>query len=389
MGATPDVLVVGGGIVGLSVARAVATRGLTVHVLERATPPPSSDAIRIGERATQTEGAATSASLGVLSVPPSPRSQLGALYVRGLNYWPQFAETLMQATGVDPGYEACGGVHLSDASSSPHAREKRVRRYDENGFRLRWLDIEELRREFPGLSERYTDGFRIEEEGRVHPARVLAALRGSLTGPFARLRFGVGGARLELDGDRSGVRLENGDLCEATHVVVAAGAWSAEVIGAPFAEHLRLQPIRGQALEIPWTRKLRSNLHFQLDENDHKYYVIPRTSGRAWLGSTVEEVGFDVTTTEAGKLELIEAVQTIDPSIAAARVSRSWAGLRPKALRRGGPFLGRLPHCHNAWVACGHYRTGILAGPVAAELLVRQLLGEDDGESLAPFALTS
>jgi glycine oxidase len=91
----------------------------------------------------------------------------------------------------------------------------------------------------------------------------------------------------------------------------------------------------------------------------------------------VEEVGFDAATTESGLEELLQAAREAMPLLAEAEVLRHWAGLRPQALRRGGPFVGPLPGYSDVWVHCGHYRSGVLLSPLTARLLVHRLLGEE------------
>ncbi|MCZ6795798.1 MAG: FAD-dependent oxidoreductase, partial [Planctomycetota bacterium] len=100
----------------------------------------------------------------------------------------------------------------------------------------------------------------------------------------------------------------------------------------------------------------------------------PRGENRIWVGSTVEEVGFQDGVTPEGRIELLEATRAVLPDVDDGRVERLWSGLRPKAMRRGGPYLGRWPGVRNLWVACGHYRSGILLGPLSGRLVARNLL---------------
>jgi glycine oxidase len=134
-----------------------------------------------------------------------------------------------------------------------------------------------------------------------------------------------------------------------------------------------VEPVRGQALEVELELGSSPVLHFQVPGSDRPYYILPKGPERAWVGSTVERVGFDAGTSPSGVAELEGAVRELLPA-RELRVVRAWSGLRPRARRRGGPFLGPLPGREDVWVACGHYRSGIVLGPLSARLLAKQLL---------------
>jgi glycine oxidase len=115
------------------------------------------------------------------------------------------------------------------------------------------------------------------------------------------------------------------------------------------------------------------------------YYLVPQRFGQAWFGSTVEDAGFHDWTTDAGYAELIDAAREIDPRISDASVIDIWSGLRPRALRLGGPYLGAWPGIENLWLACGHFKSGVLTGPPSASLLAEAMV---DGRPIdADFSL--
>jgi glycine oxidase len=161
------------------------------------------------------------------------------------------------------------------------------------------------------------------------------------------------------------------------------------------APSVPVRPILGQALEVrsPWSEG--PSLRFPSERLGRDYHVVARGGGAAWIGSTVEDAGFEARVTDAGIAELLEAAtEVLSRPPGKGDVVRAWAGLRPKAMRPGGPFLGRIPGAENAWVAAGHYRSGMLLGPLSARLLVHAIHGDQealrregfDPESLQAFA---
>jgi glycine/D-amino acid oxidase-like deaminating enzyme len=120
------------------------------------------------------------------------------------------------------------------------------------------------------------------------------------------------------------------------------------------------------------------NLRFRPPGREKDYHVISKGDGTIWVGSTVEEVGFNTDVTGAGLEELLDAARHVYPEVQGSHVVDQWAGLRPQALRRGGPFLGRLPGAAGVWVHCGHYRSGVLLCPLTARLLAYEIMRDEE-----------
>jgi glycine oxidase len=203
------------------------------------------------------------------------------------------------------------------------------------------------------------------------------------------LREHAGSARLETDSGRTVLRLEGGEILRGATFVVSAGAWSgsvaaallpgAEAARAPAEEHpgLPIRPIRGQAVALKLDRELGPNLRFRPRDMERDYHIITREGATRWVGSTVEDVGFDGRVTEAGTSELLRAARDALGDVTPGEVTDRWAGLRPQARRPGGPFLGPLFSAADVWLHCAHYRSGILLAPLTAKLLCDGMLGED------------
>ena len=345
-------------MVGLCVARELAGRGAEVTVVDRN----GGEASRPGQ--------ATRASLGVLGAPHGTRTPLHRLTALAHGGYARFAEDLERETGIGTGFRASGSLRLLEHAVSPEARERREKAFKESAVAVHWLEGDAIRARAPGISDIFSTALEIPAEGIVHPARLLEALRASCAKRKVRLVADAGAARLSAGGD---VELEKGGVLRGAEVVIAAGAWSTGAAGAGSPE---VKPIRGQAMEIrlPWTGP---NIRFSGLAPGFEYHLVGQ-EGKAWIGSTVEDAGFDPVVTKEGVAELVAAARSILPNLTESDIERTWVGLRPQARKPGGPFLGRLPGRAGAWMASGHYRSGILLGPVSARLLVHDIAGDED-----------
>lgn len=373
-------IVVGGGVVGLSVSRELALRGLGVTLLER-------DVV-----GGHTLGAATGASLGVLSSPTTAKSPFQRLRVLGHQAYPALARALQEETGLDIGYQVPGSLHLQTTLPPVSVREKVERRYRVPGIEARWVNEDELRELLPELAREAEPVFRgalyLSGEAIVHPPDLVRALHLACKRAGVHIRERVGEVKLRLQKEAA-VELESGETVAGSSMVLTAGAWSSRLVEARLDHDFAVRPIRGQAIEIRSTRSVGPNLRFRAHGAETEYHVIAKGGGRAWVGSTVEDVGFDARVTEAGVQELLRAARTVLPDLQASDLLESRVGLRPQAQRPGGPFLGPLPGYKGVWVACGHYRSGIHTGPISASLLVRKILGEEPPLDLDSFGVGS
>jgi glycine oxidase len=160
--------------------------------------------------------------------------------------------------------------------------------------------------------------------------------------------------------------------------VVAAGAWSAPLL-APLGVDLPVRPVRGQIL---WYMLPRPVLGQMLMRDGR--YVIPRQDGVVLVGSTVEEAGFDDSTTEEAGRDLREAAAAIMPLLGTLAVQGQWAGLRPGS-PEGVPMIGAVPGFSGLWLNTGHFRNGVNLAPGSAELLEALLSGAQPALDPAPY----
>lgn len=203
----------------------------------------------------------------------------------------------------------------------------------------------------------------IEDElGSVDNRRLTEAV--SMAARAAGAQVEEGAPVVELlrhEGATTGVRLAGGRIIESPEVILCAGAWSGNVQGLP--RRLPVFPVRGQMLAFKTQRRLLPNVLIT-----ESCYLVPRSDGRLLVGATVENVGFDSSTTDEGIAHLRDAAISVLPELADAPVLATWAGLRPGTPDEL-PILGDDPDEAGLYYATGHYRNGILLAPVTAEII--------------------
>ncbi|MBM4374920.1 MAG: glycine oxidase ThiO [Deltaproteobacteria bacterium] len=358
-----DVAVVGGGVVGLASALALARRGLSVTVLER------------DPGATR---AASRAAAGMLSaqLERHPSSAMAELCLAGRERHRAFLDELTSATGRDLDHREVGALRVATDDASEAELHALVGEQRARGWDAQLLTNDEARRLEPGLGDVRVAGW-FPGERVVDPPRLVDALVEACAARGVELRDGHAVVRLEHGAEGVRAHLDTDQLIGARHLVLTAGAWSGVLEGAELAGLIR--PIRGQMLEmrsptVP-TRLLEGR----------GGYLSPRSDGRVLAGSTLEDVGFEQATTEEARRALYEASVALFPALASAEVSSHWSGFRSRSPDHL-PLLGVT--AAGLVVATGHYRNGIVLSAITADIVVALVLGEPPPVDLAPFAPT-
>lgn len=334
-------LIIGGGAIGLTSAQALLQAGYNVTLVERGA----------------TGGEASWAGGGILSPLCSwdYHDSVTRLTERSMGMFDQAAKNLHAATGIDPEYQRSGMLLLP-----PYKEERATQWCAAHQVELQPLTLNDC---VPGLKG---DGLLMPDIGQVRNPRLLQALH--------RQVLMLGGAileqhevqKLEISGDRvTGLLTSKGRL-NADACVVAAGAWSRTLLGE-HAMGMDVRPIRGQILLFKFdTPPFRQIL---LQEN---LYFIPRQDGHLLIGSTLEDAGFDKSTTDEARESLLQRVYALFPAWRNQPLVRHWAGLRP-ASADNIPTIGRHPHLSNLYANCGHFRYGVTMSLACAELLVCEI----------------
>lgn len=349
-----DVLVVGGGVIGLSIAWRCAQRGLRTKLFERG---------KLGEGASW-------AAAGMLA--PVSEMELGEagrrildLGLQAARMWPDFASELSEATGSPSQLRADGALMVAHDRDAAEALERMIAFRTELGLEVRRLRPSETRELEPALAPNMRLAARLPTERSVDPRWLSQALAEAARGAGAVLMEGTEVASLLRAGDRvTGVHLANGSSVTAGRVVIAAGAWS----GA-FGE-LPVRPVKGQILRLrdPAGAGLLSHvLRFEGG------YLVPRGDGRYTLGATVEEQGFDASLTANAAYQLLRDASRVLPGVLELDLEEMTCGFRP-GTPDNVPVIGNDSLQGLLW-ATGHYRNGILLTPVTAQLVLAALDG--------------
>ncbi|MFC8450191.1 glycine oxidase ThiO [Kitasatospora sp. NPDC057223] len=372
----PDLLVVGGGIIGLAVAWRSAQRGLGVTVVD---PAPG--------------GGAAQVAAGMLA--PVTELQYGeeALLELGLASnarYAQFAAELEEASGLSTGYRACGTLAVAlDSDDREELRELHAF-HQRLGLASHWLTGRECRRLEPMLAPGVRGGLHVTDDHQVDGRRLAAALveacgRAGVTllrAGAAELLTGAGADRV------TGVRLDDGTTLAGDTVVLAAGPRSHLLPGLPEGVLPAIRPVKGQILRLrvpaPYRPFLSRNVRAVV--RGQHLYLVPREDGELVIGATSEEQGYDTTVTAGGVYELLRDAHDLVPGITELPLVETSAGLRPGS-PDNAPLIGwtSLP---GLYAATGHYRNGVLLTPVTADLAAQELATGVTPALAAPFSPT-
>jgi glycine oxidase len=349
--ASPDVAVIGGGVIGLSAAWMARRRGLSVTVFDRGALGDGASRVAAGMLAPVSEAEA--------GEPTVLRAGLASA-----QRWPSFAAELEEASGADAGYRRCGTLVVARDADEAEALERERELRERFGLRVERLLPSAARRLEPALAPTLRGALHLPDDHAVDPRLVCTALARAAERAGAVLRPGV----------------EVSDLAAlpAEQVVIAAGPWS----GA-FGEEARVRPVKGQSL------RLHDPTGPGLIDRVVRWgpptpgYLVPRGDGRYVLGATSEERGFDTAVTAGGVHDLLRDASELVPGILELEVEEAIAGLRP-GTPDNAPIIGRsLADPRIVW-ATGHYRNGVLLAPVTADLVVAELAGEPVEHSFGP-----
>jgi glycine oxidase len=357
-----DVLVVGGGIIGLAVAWRARQRGLSVTLLERGECGQATSRIAAGMLAPVMEVEFGDAGRRVL--------ELG---LRSAELWPSFAEELAAATGTELALMRTGALFLARDEDQARELERKLAFRESLGLRVQRLRASEARELEPALAPTIRLALSAPDDDAVDPRVVLAALQRACELEGVHVREHAAVARIELDGAGKraiGASLKDGERLSAGSLVLAAGPWSGELAGLPAEARLPVRPVKGQILRLrdrSGPGLLRRAVRFE------DGYLLPRADGRYVLGGTVEERGFDLEPTAGAAHEMLREAHEIVPGVSELEIEELSVGLRP-CTPDNAPAIGPGTLAGLTW-ATGHYRNGILLAPLTAELAAGLLEG--------------
>ncbi len=346
-----DVAVVGGGVIGLSIAWRAAACGLgRVAVFDP----------ELGRDAPRQSSWAAAGMLAPVTEVHYGEEALLALTLEARDRWPDFAHQVQEASGIDPGYRQEGTLSVARDGDDLARMDELAVFQAKLGLQVARLRSREVRRLEPALSPRVRGGFLVTGDHSIDNRALVRALRAACT--------------------RTGVQLHPDQVADlraldAETVVLAGGYASARLVPG-----LAVRPVKGQLLHLRGAPLLTHTVR-GIDA-----YLVPRADGRLLVGATVEEKGADLTATAGGVYELLRAAYELVPDVSELDFTEVVVGLRPGSADNA-PLLGRWRAAgENVVVATGHYRNGILLAPLTADLVVELLDTGRMPERALPFS---
>ncbi|MHB8531643.1 MAG: glycine oxidase ThiO [Solirubrobacteraceae bacterium] len=365
--AAHELIVAGGGIVGLAVAWQARAAGAEVTLLERDRTGEGTSRVAAGMLAPVAEAEFGGAGRRLL--------ELG---LRSAELWPGFAAQLSAASGVEVELRQTGTLLLARDADESLELDRQLDFRRSLGLPVERLRGSEARRLEPALAPTLRGALDVPGDHAVDPRRVLTALRRACERAGVRVREHASVRRLLVRGPRvDGVELDDGDRVMARSVVLATGAWSGSLEGLP--EPVPIRPVKGQIMRLrdpAGPGLLQRVIRFEGG------YVVPRGDGRYVLGATVEERGFELAPTAGGVYELLREARELVPGVTELEIEELSVGLRP-GTPDNLPMIGHSGLGGLLWAA-GHHRNGVLLAPLTAQLLLALLQAgpEPEGELL-------
>jgi len=361
----PDVVIIGGGVIGCAIAYYLSRERGRVVVLERGL---------IGNEAS----GSAAGMLAPLAEAHGPSPFLD-LCLASHRLYPELTDTLRAEVGVDVEYVPSGLLRVALSEADEAELSSQIGWQGTLGMGVRWIDSAAARGLEPLLSPRVRGAIYSPLEHQVNPGRLVQGLARAAEARGAVIRQETAAVGLLRRGHRvTGVRLASERL-SADAVVLAAGPWTKR-LGAALGARLPVKPVRGQMLALgggpPPVRHIIWG---------PKGYVVPKPNGFVFVGATVEEVGYRKRTTARGLAFLRRMANALVPALRYAAHVDAWAAFRPGSADNL-PILGAVPGWEGLWVASGHFRNGILLAPVTGQLMARSLLDGREVEGLSPFS---
>ncbi|HEY6805105.1 MAG TPA: glycine oxidase ThiO [Pyrinomonadaceae bacterium] len=357
-----DVVIVGGGVIGLAIARSLALRGVRdVCLIERSSLGTESSFAAAGMLAPQAEA--------------DSRDDLFKLLTQSRDLYQNFAAELRDETGIDIELDTTGTLYLALTDHDQSDIEARFAWQSQAQLPVEKLTPEEATYIEPCISADVRGALLFPGDIQVENRRLLSALANSVAQLNIHLLTGVSVDSLDIRHGRvAGVQTSAGSVSCST-VIVAAGAWSSFI-----DSKIKVEPVRGQMICLTAQPQLTRHVIYS-----PRGYLVPRQDGRLLAGSTGELVGFTKEVTAGGVATILKNAVEISPSISNLPIADTWAGLRPRAAD-GLPVLGPCGEISGLVYATGHYRNGILLTPITAELIAKTIVDNVVPTALAPFS---
>lgn len=354
MKTTKEILIIGGGVIGLAIAVELKLRGADVTVVSR----------DFGQAAAQ----AAAGMLAPLAEEISCEPMLD-LCLKSRWLYPEWIRKLEELSGINTGYWSCGILApVYEVPSSTQAA---------NSLKV-WLEGKAIELYQPGLGTAVVGGWWYPEDAQIDSRNLMKSLLQAARTLGVDLKEGVSVTAIEQQQGRvRSVLTSEGEL-DAEHYILASGAWLSQLLPLP------VRPVKGQMLSVRMPRETRQPLPLQRILYGPDIYLVPRQDGRLVIGATVEEVGWTPHNNPEGIKALLERAIKLYPAVADWSIEEFWWGFRPTTPDQL-PILG-ASSCENLWLATGHHRNGILLAPATASLLADLILAQKAAPLLSHFS---
>jgi glycine oxidase len=364
-----EVLIIGGGVIGLSIARELHHRGVRgITIVDRGP---------VG-------GESSWAAAGMLApnIETETSGEFNRFGIESLQLYPKLAEALLDETGIDIELDRSGTLCLAFDEAEAAELKRKYDRQSAAGVRVDHLSGQAVRRMEPSVSEAACAGLFYPDDWQVENRRLISALAKYAELNGIRVIENTEIAELLTEGTTLvGASTVDRDRLEAGVTVLATGAWTSLIKIGDAVLPIAVTPIRGQMISFQTGERLLHHVVYSTGG-----YLVPRADGRILVGATVEDAGFEKAVTQEGLASLVLAALEILPSLASAQVVDRWSGLRPFAAD-SLPILGELPGYENILVATAHYRNGILLAPKTAEIMAEKIISGRTSRFLESFGV--
>lgn len=362
----PKILIVGGGVIGLSIARELHIAGVRdITVVDKGT---------LGREASW-------AAAGMLApnVEAEHADDFYKFCAASNEIYPNFVRKLVDETGCDIDYRKCGTIEIALSEDDAAVLSAKLERQKLKGFKAHALDASEILSLEPSLSRDVVAGIHYPDDGYVDNRQLVGALSVYLRRNEIDVLENVKFATLSLDGDRITGAIVNGRTVDADLTILATGAWSSLIKIGDRALPIDVKPIKGQMVAFA-----DRSLDLRKVIVAPGAYLTPRVDGRILVGATVENVGFDKAINEEAIDRLIKAARQAMPTLERVEPAETWCGFRPFA-SDGMPIIGGFDEIDSLFVATAHFRNGILLAPLTAKIVADKIVDKIDSPFLEAF----
>ncbi len=350
-----DVVILGGGIIGSSIAYHLSKMGRKVVIIEK----------------EQLACQASSAAAGMLAT-QAEMEQDGPLLQLALKSQAMFhllSSELLEYTGMDIEFVNKGMLKVAETEEIASDLKKQVTYQRNWDPAITWLDFKELHEMEVSLSPSIAGAMFLPNDGHVHSEKLSKAFTQAAVYFGAEIREHTEAISFIYENDQvNGVKTTKG-VIHSNQIVIAAGAWSAQLMQESGFK-INMYPIKGECFSVKPNKTLINTTIF----SDKRCYLVPKQNGEIYIGATMIEHTFDQTVTPLGIASLIQRATQLIPELNEASWERVWSGIRPQTAD-GMPYIGEHPNWKGLYVAAGHFRNGILLSPITGKLVAELLTG--------------